>query len=41
LFERGSPTGRIRAGGIERDVTFEDSTTPDAHAAIDGAYHAK
>jgi hypothetical protein len=22
-------------------VTFEDSTTPDAHAAIDAAYHAK
>jgi hypothetical protein len=36
-----SRAGRIRAGGIERDVTFEDSTTPDAHAAIDAAYHAK
>ena len=38
---KASRAGRIRAGGIERDVTFEDSTTPDAHAAIDAAYHAK
>lgn len=32
--------GRVRAGGIERDVTFE---TPgdDVHPAIDAAYHAK
>jgi hypothetical protein len=35
-----SGTGRIRAGGVERDVTF---ATPDAdtHPAIDAAYHAK
>jgi len=38
---KSSRAGRIPAGGIERDVTFEDSTTPDAHAAIDAAYHAK
>jgi len=38
---KASRAGRIRAGGIERGVTFEDSTTPDAHAAIDAAYHAK
>jgi len=35
-----SGIGRIRAGAIERNVTFA-STTPDAHAAIDAAYHAK
>ncbi|SKB08877.1 DUF2255 family protein [Aeromicrobium choanae] len=35
-----SGTGRIRAGGLERDVTF---ATPDGslHQAIDSAYHAK
>lgn len=35
-----SGTGRIRAGGVERDVTFA-SADPDAHAAIDAAYHTK
>jgi hypothetical protein len=35
-----SGTGRIRAGGIERDVTFAD-TASDAHPGIDAAYHAK
>lgn len=35
-----SGTGRIRAGGIERDVSFADAA-PDAHPAIDAAYHAK
>jgi hypothetical protein len=35
-----SSVGRIRAGGVERDVTF---STPaiDVHAAIDTAYHTK
>lgn len=35
-----SGEGRIRAGGVERDVTFE---RPDSSvdAAIDAAYHAK
>jgi hypothetical protein len=35
-----SGQGRIRAGGVERDVTFE---VPDASTgvAIDAAYHAK
>jgi hypothetical protein len=28
------------AGGVERDVIFTD-TAPDAHSAIDAAYHAK
>ena len=35
-----SGRGRIRAGGVEREVTFADAA-PDAHAAIDAAYHAK
>lgn len=38
---KASRTGRIRAGGIERDVIFDDLTTPDAHAAIDAAYYVK
>jgi hypothetical protein len=33
-------TGRIRAGGVEADVTF-DQAAADAHEAIDAAYHAK
>ncbi len=37
---KASGTGRIRAGGVERDVTFADAA-PDAHAGIDAAYHAK
>ena len=37
---KASGTGRIRAGGIEREVTFADAT-PDTHPAIDAAYHAK
>lgn len=35
-----SGTGRIRAGGVESDVSFADAATG-AHAAIDAAYHAK
>jgi hypothetical protein len=35
-----SGTGRIRAGGLERDVIFADAA-PDVHAAIDAAYHAE
>jgi hypothetical protein len=37
---RARGAGRIRAGGLERDVTFAD-TAGDARAAIDAAYHAK
>jgi len=33
-------TRRIRAGGIERDVTF-NSADPTVHDAIDAAYHTK
>jgi hypothetical protein len=35
-----SGSGRVRAGGFEKDVTFADAA-PDAHAGIDAAYHAK
>jgi hypothetical protein len=37
---RASGAGRIRAGGLERDVAFTDAA-PGVHAAIDAAYHAK
>ena len=37
---RASGVGRVRAGGVERDVTFAEAT-PTAHPAIDAAYHAK
>jgi hypothetical protein len=37
---RASRSGRIRAGGIERDVTFTEPE-PGVHAAVDAAYHAK
>jgi hypothetical protein len=38
-----SGAGRIRAGGIERDVTFTPVSELDAatQAAVDAAYHAK
>jgi hypothetical protein len=32
--------GRIRAGGVERDVQFAGAAA-DVHPAIDAAYHAK
>ena len=35
-----SGVGRIRAGGVERDVRFAEPE-PSAHPAIDDAYHAK
>jgi hypothetical protein len=37
---KGSGKGRIRAGGVERDVVFAQAR-PDAHPAIDAAYQAK
>ena len=37
---RRSGSGRIRAGGVERDVTF-DEPPAHMHPAIDAAYHAK
>ena len=37
---KASGAGRIRAGGVERDVTFAEAA-PGSHADIDAAYHAK
>ncbi len=37
---KASGAGRIRAGGLEREVTFSEAA-PGVHAAIDAAYHAK
>jgi hypothetical protein len=37
---KASGAGHIRAGSVERDVTFAEATA-DAHASIDAAYHAK
>jgi hypothetical protein len=37
---KASGAGRIRAGGLERDVVFAEPATG-VHAAIDAAYHAK
>jgi hypothetical protein len=37
---KASGTGRIRAGGIERDVVFDDAPA-ELHTAIDTAYHEK
>lgn len=37
---KASGTGRIQAGGIEKDVTFEEAD-PETYADIDAAYHAK
>jgi hypothetical protein len=37
---QASGTGRIRAGGVERDVTFAPADQ-DVHAEIDAAYHDK
>jgi hypothetical protein len=37
---KASGVGRIRAGGVERDVTFGEAGG-DVHDAVDAAYHAK
>ena len=37
---KASGTGRITAGGVERDVSFTDAAT-DAHSDIDAVYHTK
>ena len=37
---RAAGEGRVRAGGVERDVTFE-STDAAVQSGIDAAYHAK
>jgi hypothetical protein len=33
--------GRIRAGGLERDVVFAEPAGSAVHAGVDAAYHAK
>ena len=33
--------GHIRAGGIEKDVSFEDEADPETNAQIDAAYQEK
>lgn len=38
---KASGVGRIRAGGVERDVTFAEADAGSVHDAIDAAYHAK
>lgn len=38
---QASGEGRIRAGGIERDVTFTGETAPDINDLVDAAYSAK
>jgi hypothetical protein len=40
LRAKESGIGRIRAGGIERDVRFVDAD-PSVHEEVDAAYHAK
>jgi hypothetical protein len=37
---KASGSGRVRAGGLERDVTFAEAT-PGVHADIDADYHSK
>ena len=37
---KSSGSGRIQAGGVERDVTFAE-VPAGVHPAIDAAYHAK
>ena len=37
---KASGAGRIRAGGVEHDVTFAEATA-DAQASLEAAYHAK
>jgi hypothetical protein len=37
---KASGIGRIRAGGLERNVTFAEAS-PNVHSSIDAAYHAK
>jgi len=39
-YARWIGVGRVRAGGLERDVTFAEPA-PGLHEDIDAAYHAK
>jgi len=36
-----SGAGRVRAGGVDADVTFDRATSSAPHDAIDAAYHVK
>jgi hypothetical protein len=36
-----SHEGHIRAGGVEKDVTFVEEADPDLNDQIDAAYHTK
>lgn len=36
-----SGTGHIRAGGVDKDVTFSPETDPDVNTRIDAAYRTK
>jgi hypothetical protein len=36
-----SHEGHIRAGGVEKDVTFVEEAAPDINDKIDDAHHAK
>jgi hypothetical protein len=38
---RRAGAGRIRAGGLERDVVFAEPAGPGVHAGIDATYHTK
>jgi hypothetical protein len=38
---QASHQGRIRAGGVDKDVTFVDETDPGVNDQIDAAYRAK
>jgi hypothetical protein len=40
LRAKASGAGRIRAGGIERDVTFAEPV-PEVQTDVDAAYHTK
>lgn len=39
VFDRHE--GRIRAGGVDKDVSFKDETDPEVNEQIDAAYRAK
>ena len=38
---RAAGEGRIRAGGVEKDVAFEPVAEDDVNEGVDAAYHAK
>jgi hypothetical protein len=38
---QGRHEGHIRAGGVDKDVTFEEEAAPEINARLDAAYRAK